>query len=291
MRLLQLFFRVIFFLPARLALSIMYFCAATLAAIAKKTKFRKTVVNNVAMVLPEANAEQVADNLISNISCTIFEVLCAPFFKRKHFDLTFKIQGKDILDKAISENQGAIILTMHIGNYETIANALANLDYKMDVILKATEDPIFKIINRSRASGGIKLINVVEEDMFKKAIEALRQGEIIAVLADTGALDSRHEFMNFLGKKVPVAVGWITLAQRAKCPVLPCLIRREGRLNIATCFDAIQIRPSNRAEAMQKIGKYFEDFIIKYPEEWGMFLNSYETKRMLDSENQDEQKH
>ena len=258
-RLLQLSFRIIFFLPAKLALFLMYSCASILAAITKRTKFKKTVVNNVAMVLPQANAEQVADNLIYNVSCTIFEVLCAPFFKRKHFASIFKLQGKDIIDKAISENHGAIILTMHVGNYETIANALANLGYKMDVILKATDDPIFKIINRSRASGGIKLINVVEEDMFKKAIEALRRGEIIAVLADTGALDSRHEFIEFLGKKVPIAVGWITLAQRAKCPVLPCLIRREGRLNIATCFDAIQIKPSNRAEAIQKIGKYFED--------------------------------
>jgi len=175
-----------------------------------------------------------------------------------------------------------IMMTMHIGNYELFPLALADGNYKMNAILRATHDPIFEIINRSRISSGIKLINVLEKDIYKETIKLLGKNEIILTLADTGALESRHILYPFLGKKVTVATGWLTLAQRSRAPVIPVLVKKEGRKNIITIAEPVNVTKENREESMQKVGKFFEDFISRNPEQWAIFLNSYETRRMIE---------
>ena len=82
---LQFCFRIIFFAPAGIALSFMYFAGWLTQVIAKQTRLKRTIIKNIEMVLPESNAEQIADNLLKNVSYSIFELLCLPFLKKEHF--------------------------------------------------------------------------------------------------------------------------------------------------------------------------------------------------------------
>ena len=282
---LQILFRLIFFLPVAISLSIMHCFAWLVQAIAQLTKFKRTVVSNARLVLPKRDAQQIASCAISNVSASIFELLCLPFFTPKHFKRITRWQGKANLDKALEQNKGAIILTMHVGNYELVHAAISKLGYPMNIILRATNDPLFNIVNASRGSSGAKLINVLEADMYQESLKVLAKNELIYLLADTGALESRHEYHDFLGNQVPMATGWITLAQRAKCPVVPTLARRENGINVITMFPPIMVTKDNRSEMIEKSSKLFGDFIIEYPEEWAMLLNAYETQRMMGGKN------
>jgi len=279
---LQFCFRIIFFAPAGIALSLMYFAGWLTQAIAKRTGLKKTVLKNIKMVLPESQAEQIADNLIKNVSYSIFELLCLPFFKKEHFRSIFKFEGLEHLDQALKQKKGAILLTLHAGNYEVVPAALANLSYKVNSVLRATPEPIFEFLNRCRSHSGVKIINVSEQDMYKETVNVLSQNEIVGTLADTGALEGRHIFYEFLGREVPVATGWLTLAQRSGAPVLPILTRKEGRTNHIILYESFKITKETREEGIKKAGKIFEDFIKLNPEQWGIFLNSYETKRMIE---------
>ncbi len=279
-KLIQTLFWVIFFLPAVIALNIMYAAAETLYQIARRTRFKRTVTNNVRMVLPQSDTEHIADRLIKNISYSVFEVICAPFFKNKHFHRIFGVKGIADLEHAMENKKGVVMITLHAGNYELIPNVLTNLGYQMNSILRASDDPLFKIVNRTRALGGIHLINIVKEDMYQESLKALKRNEIVILLADTGALESRHLFYKFLGKEVPVATGWLTLAQRAECPVVIALAKREGKRSLLTLYEPFKVG-KDRDEAMRKAGKIFEDFILENPQEWALFLNEFETKRMV----------
>lgn len=281
LKFLQFIFRIIFFLPAGVALAWMRAAGWFTQAIANKTPLRKTVANNIKMLQPQSSANILAKKLISNFSYTIFEVLCTPFFNKKHFVRLISWQGLEHLEKSLQISKGAIILTMHVGNYEIIPMSLAHLGHKMNTVLRATDDPLFEIVNRSRQHGGVKLINILEQDMYKESLNILKQNELIFLLADTGALESRHELFNFLGKEVPVATGWLTLAQRAGCPVIPTLCRRLGRRNLITFFEPLVVTKDNRDEIKQKAAQVFESFVRENLDEWGIFLNTYETERMV----------
>lgn len=277
LKILQFCFRIIFLLPTNVALSLIHAFAWVIQAIAKKTKLKKLVIKNFKLIFPEVNAVQLADKLITNTSYSIFEMLCIPFFKRKHYDSIINWQGLE----NIENNKGAIILTMHTGNYELTHAALTNQGYPMNIVLRATKEPIFELINRSRSSEGAKLINILEEDTYKESLKALSQNELVYLLADTGALESRHEHINFLGKKVPVATGWLTLALRSGCQVIPTLSKKDGPKNSIILAKPIEVTKENREEVKAKVIKIFEDFIKQNPEQWAMFLNDYETQRMV----------
>lgn len=282
LKFLQFCFRIIFYAPAGMALSCMYAAGWLTQAIAKKTRLRKTVLDNVKMVISKGNIEWIADRLIENVSYSIFELLCLPFFKKEHFQRIFKFEGLTYLEQALKEEKGAILLTMHAGNYEVVPAALANLGHKVNSVLRATEEPIFEFLNYCRSHAGVKIVNVAEQDMYKETLNILNRNEIVGTLADTGALESRHVFYKFLGREVPVATGWLTLAQRSAAPVVPVLTRKEGRHNIIILYEPFKITKDNREAGMQKAAKVFEDFIQQNPEQWLIFLNSYETRRMVE---------
>ncbi|MFH1683401.1 MAG: lysophospholipid acyltransferase family protein [Candidatus Margulisiibacteriota bacterium] len=282
LKFLQFCFRIIFFAPAIVSLFFMHIVAWITQAIAKITPLKKLVILNIKLVFPECNANQAANALIANTSYAILEMLCVPFFKRKHYNSIIKWIGLENLAKALSGKKGAIILTMHAGNYELTHAALTNLGYPMNIILRATEDPIFGIINRSRGASGAKLINILEEDTYKESLKSLAKNELVYLLADTGALESRHEYVQFLGKKVPVATGWLTMAIRSGCSVVPTLAKKSGIRNVISLSEPLTVTKDNREDIKQKVIKLFEDFIKNNPEQWGMFLNDYETKRMVE---------
>lgn len=277
----QFLLRIIFFLPAGLALSIMNAFAWLTQIITNRTRLKKTVAENIKMLLPQSKIDLLAERLIKNMSQTLFEVLSIPFFRKKHFQRIIKWQGEHHIEHALKEGKGVIILTIHAGNYELIPTALASEGYNINTILRATDDPIFELINKSRSSGGVNLINIIKENMYKESLQVLAKNKLIFLLADTGALESRHEYITFLGKKVPAATGWLTLAQRSECLVIPVLAAKEKRRNIFTFFEPLKVTRETRQEIKQKVTKIFEDYIKKNPEQWGLFLNAYETGRMV----------
>jgi KDO2-lipid IV(A) lauroyltransferase len=279
----QFCFGIIFFiLPPKAALAIMRLKAWSVYQIARCTPLKRIVAGNIHMVLPDSPAGVIADKLLRNASQSIFEVICIPFFRPPHYASVFRWDGIEKLSHALKDNHGVILLTLHFGNYEIIPSALGNAGFKVTSVLKATEDPLFKFLDKPRRAGGVKIINVLEENMYAEAVKALSRNEMVGTMADTGALESRHEFIEFLGKKLPVATGWLTLAQRAGCPVIPCLARREGNTNRIIFMDPIIVARHNREETISTVSRLFEDFIKANPDHWLMLLNTYETKRMVE---------
>lgn len=282
LRFLQAIFWLVFLLPPAIALNTMYFCGDIIYQIACLTKIKRAVARNFGLFFPQADTTLLADKILRNTSYSIMEVLCTPFFREPHFNLICKFIGTENLDLALVKRKGAFLITMHTGNYELVPAAISNRGYKLTSILKATKDPLFVFLRPSREHKGTKIINVLEDNMYRETLRALGNNRIVGILIDTGALESRHEMFGFLGKKVPVATGWLTVAQRSEAPVIPVLCKREGKKVVISFGESLTVTRDNRDEIMRKIGQHFENFIRNHPEQWLMFLNENETKRMLE---------
>lgn len=280
--LLQLIFRFIFILPPAIAVYLMRFAGEITYQIARRTPIKQITAGNIKALFPEAGAARLADKLLRNIGYSIFEVLCTPFFTEAHLARISRLIGVENLDLALTKRKGAILVIMHMGNYELIPTVLAARGYHLTSILKATHDPYFKILDRSRRWRGTQLINVLEENMYRQSLQALSHNRGVCILIDTGALEGRHETINFLGKKVPAASGWITLAQRSGAPVIPCLAKREGKKVIIRLGEPMEVLGENRELIIEKVRLFYENFLKTHPEQWAIFLNEYEVKRMVE---------
>ena len=82
---LRLLMRPIFYLPAPAAIYIMGLAGEAFYRITRLTPFKKTVAKSYRLVFPEADGAELADRALRNASHTIFEIICAPYFKKYHF--------------------------------------------------------------------------------------------------------------------------------------------------------------------------------------------------------------
>jgi len=219
LKLLRLKLRLIFLLPAPMAIYLMRFAAEAVYQVVRLTPIKKTVARNFEMFFPGTSGRPKADFLLRNISYSIFELLCLPYFREEHFNRVIKVEGLENIDLALAKRNGGLFLTMHTGNYEIVPAFLSSRGYRVTSIVKAPDDPLFKIINQARTAHGTKLINVLDSNMYLESIKSLSDNQIIGLLLDTGANEGRHEEIRFLGRDLPVATGWLTLA---RAPRLSC---------------------------------------------------------------------
>ncbi|MFH1386311.1 MAG: lysophospholipid acyltransferase family protein [bacterium] len=281
---LQFLFRLIFLLPPKLAIILMNLAGEATYQIACRTPIRKTVANNFSLVFPNikiTNTDVLAKKTLHNIAYSIFELLCMPFLTPYHVSLISQIIGRENIEAGLKHGKGVLLLMMHTGNYEITPVILTSQGYKINSILKATNDPMFKFLNKTRGHKGAKIINVLESNMYSEALKVLKQNEIVGLLIDTGALEGRHEMLPFLGRKVPVATGWLTLAERSKAAVIPGYSKREGEKLIYYFSEPLQVSRDNREATIEKVRQFYEELIKNNPEQWAIFLNEYEVKRMV----------
>ncbi|MDI6731151.1 MAG: lysophospholipid acyltransferase family protein [Candidatus Margulisbacteria bacterium] len=274
--------RLIFLLPGKLPLALMRFMAECTAFIVRHTFIRKMVQENMSLLLPKGQAtSQNAADLIKNTSYALFELLSLPYFRPEHFQAINQVVGIENIAAALTAGKGAILISIHAGNYEIMPSVVSMHGYPISSVLKA-DDAFLDFLNLSRTLGGGKLINVNRENMFIESSKALKKNELIMILSDTGALDSRHIMHKFLGREVPIATGWITLAQRAECAVIPVTCKKTREKNLITFHSPQVITHSNREEVIGKIINIYEDFIRNNPDQWYIFYNTYETRRMVE---------
>ena len=279
---LRFLFSFVYKLPVSAALYLTRLAGELTFQIARLTSIRGTTAKNIERVFPEANGEQLAARLLRNVGLAIFELLAVPFFQTEHFERLCRIEGRENLDLALAKRRGVLFLMMHIGNYELIPALLSSLDYRFNSILKATDDPLFALLNQSRGYKGGRLINVLEVDMYRESIKALSHNEIVGILVDTGALEGKHEMMPFLGRSVPIATGWLTLAERSGAAILPAYSKREGDKIVLHISEPLHVYRDNRHEVKRLVSQFYEAFIQAHPEQWAIFLNTHEVNRMLE---------
>jgi KDO2-lipid IV(A) lauroyltransferase len=279
---LQALFRAVFWLPPAAAVWTMRLTARALFLAARLTPVKPTVSGNYRRFFPDADCAALADKLLDNISQSIMEVLCFPFFRAPHFTLISRLEGKEHLDLALAKGQGVLLLTMHTGNYELMQLLLPLVGYRLSAVMKAPAgDRLFNFINRSRTATGCKLINVEEANMYRESLARLADNEIVGLLVDTGASESRHETVEFLGKKMPAAIGWLTLAQRSEAALVVATCRREADQLIVKIGPPFRITGANRAEMKEHVRRSFDEFVRAYPDQWALFLNKDEINNIV----------
>lgn len=279
----QACFGLVFRLPPRFALGFLRLKAKGLCWIARLTPLRRIVSANYRCFFPAADADALADKLLDNVSRSIMEVFCFPFFRAEHFKLLGRLEGRENLDLALADGKGVLLLTMHTGNYEFMQVLLPQLGYRLNAVMKAPPgDRLFQFINRSRTATGCRLINVETADMYRESLARLADNEIVGLLIDTGARESRNETVVFLGKKMPAATGWLTLAQRSAATLLIGTCRRENGQLVVKIEPPFRITAGNREAMREHVRRSFDEFVRAYPDQWALFLNKDEISGIMD---------
>jgi KDO2-lipid IV(A) lauroyltransferase len=203
--------------------------------------------------------------VIRNYAICMVDILRIPIYSRHKLSDSVIVKGLDNLDNALALNQGVILTTGHIGNWDLAGVYLAGLGYPIGAV---TEDiaGISGFFNALRAKTGMETFFPQERDKIKAV---LRNKRILALVTDRdfSGWGVRVKFLN--GEKI-IPVGASSFAVKYKTPILVGYFglnddKKTYRIEISE-----PILPQNRTikELTQLIADKLSFYIRKNPLQW-----------------------
>lgn len=138
------------------------------------------------------------------------------------------VEGREHIDRIAADPRGALLLTVHMGNWELLGQVLPRFGIgPLHGIYRRLDNPLLeKRLRAARERHGIGAIS--RDRASRRVLSALRAGETVAMLIDQNTPSTDRVHLPFLGEIARVPTALARFAQRGATPILPAFLIREG---------------------------------------------------------------
>ena len=250
---------------------------------------RKIVSINLELAFPELSAKERREIARSNYRW--FARFCMDVL---HMDVrqgrtseVAKFHNLEILDHALTEKKGVLLVSGHFGNWEMIPSALAELGYPVSMYVGRQTNPLTnELQNSARANFGVETIDKGKRATLQMA-RALAANKIIAMLIDQNDNKSAL-FVNFFSKLASSSIGTAAFHLLRKSPVILVTCPYVGdKFEITfqrVTFELTGEPEKDTLEISQKITSALEKVIRQYPEQYFWMHRRWRARPPEDSE-------
>ncbi len=246
---------------------------------------RKSAIENLRIAFKgektEAEIRAIAKGIFRNLGENLFEILSASKLTPRNIDRHVRIRGLDIVDKALSQKRGFIVLSAHFGNWELLAGWFGLKKYPVNVLARRLRYEKFDDwINSLRRKMGVNV--VMRDESVKTILKLLKEGQSIAILADQDISSIDGVFVDFFGHPAYTPTAPVILALATAVPIIPMFIVREGNSHTIYVEEPLELEITGNKDNdikinTQKWSKVVEAYIRKYPSQWVWVHNRWKT--------------
>lgn len=189
----------------------------------------------------------------------------------------FDLLGYDRFQQLASGEQGFIILSCHVGNYELAGYAFRSMEKRYNALVFSGEaKEVMENRNRILSKNNIRMIPV-SEDMSHIYVmnEALSNGEIMSIPADRIYGSSKYVECMFMGSKARFPLGPYAMALQRGLPILSIFVMKVSARRYKVYIRPIEAnaQPSANREALvsclaQTFVSEMESVLDEFPEQW-----------------------
>ena len=196
-------------------------------------------------------------------------------------------EGLEHFDQAVKEGKGVVVVTAHFGNFPLMMLFMAAQGYKVNSIIRSARDEKMNaFLHRKRQELGVNTVYAIpRKTCVTQSINALRNNEVLFIPMDQNFGSGKGVFVDFFGQKAATATGPVIFSLRTQAPIIPMFIVRqadnrhkiiiEKPLKIEKGSDERETVKENIARITQII----EQYIRRYPHEWGWMHRRWKSKQ------------
>ncbi|WP_337172235.1 lysophospholipid acyltransferase family protein [Gemmatimonas aurantiaca] len=237
---------------------------------------RGVTTRQIAAAFPErspAEVDDIAARSYESFGRTTFETAILPGTSREEIIARIeRVEGWDLLEKALAGGQGLIIVTGHLGNWEFGGSYLAARGIALDAVARGMANPIFEdYVNHTRHQIGMEVIH--DRDAVRRTPRSLRANRAVAFVSDHDALGLASTFVPFFGRPAKTPRGPAVFALRFGAPVLFMVVVRQPGGRYALFIEPVEIASTGDREAdvdaiVLRFTQMLEAKIREYPDQY-----------------------
>ena len=208
-----------------------------------------------------------------------------PDLSAAELDAQMSYEGLDRLVDALAEGRGAICAIPHLGGWDFGGAWIATQGHPITVVVEPVEPPeLFEFFAGYRRSLGMTVVPL-GPSVAAASLKALRDGEILCLLADRGIGSGLVE-VEFFGERTGLPSGPATLALRTGAPILPTAVYHRGggyhgvvRPALDTSRTPGASLKEDVARVTQAMASELEALIRRAPEQWHLMQPNWPSDR------------
>jgi KDO2-lipid IV(A) lauroyltransferase len=186
-----------------------------------------------------------------------------------------EIQNWDLVEAAINEGHGLVMLTPHLGGFEIIPRVLAQHFPATILYRPSRQDWLNRIVEEGRAYPNMHFVPT-NLNGVRQMTRALSKGEAIGILPDQVPSGGDGVWVPFFGRPAYTTPLPARLANRNKTPVIMFTAKRknlgQGWLMQATRLGSFS---EDATLAAAEMNQAIEQAILKAPEQFIWAYNRY----------------
>jgi len=179
--------------------------------------------------------------------------------------------------QTLRDGNGIVFVTMHVGNWDLGAAALALAGFPITVVADSFDNPrVDQLVRDSREHLGMTVL--AAERMGPGIVRALRRNDVIAALADVPAPENGGIEVSFFGQAISVHDGIARIALRTGASVVAATLPRQSAWSdqVEGWIEPVPFEPSGDGDRdvqalTQAIFNHLEGMIRRRPDQWYIF--------------------
>ncbi|MDX1808679.1 MAG: lysophospholipid acyltransferase family protein [Sulfurospirillaceae bacterium] len=196
----------------------------------------------------------------------------------------FVVDERKLLEDTLRE--GGILLLSHYGGWASAANCLAPLSLKINIVMQESLMQSIQEIEesiRSDKTGHVKIIDISKGGIAVtiEIANALRDNELVAMMADRATNAKNSKKIEFFGKAAKFNKNPFEIAYKTKKPLIALFVRFVEPLKYKIEYKKIEMdwdkdMDSEVDRCMQMYVDEFAKNIEIYPQGWFNFYDFWE---------------
>lgn len=258
--------------------------------VAKKQRLRAEKTIKERLGYDEKQAYETIRRVFIKLAITFMEIMYMPALNKDNIRKYVTFDRPDILEKAVAEGKGVVMLACHMDNWEWLGAALAMYGFPLSAVEKPQPNRIYSdFMNELRRNAGQEIFARGSNEIIGCA-RAMKKGRMLGLIADQ---DGGYNgiFVPFLGKMASTPVGPAYFARKFKAPIVPIFIVRnpDGYGHRCIVKEPIRYEVTGDVKADDynvtlKMTQEVEKIIKEYPDNWLWFQHRWNTPYVPEEE-------